>query len=64
MFDKIYCWLAWKLPKNLVKWCAVRLMTNASVGKHSSMVMSEITCIQALQAWTDTSLKIAATRRT
>ena len=49
--EKIYCWIAWHLPKNLVKWCSVRLMSAATVGKYSHQVVPELTCIEALQRW-------------
>lgn len=44
-------WLAWLLPKELVKWCAVRLMAHATQGKWSGQVVPELTAIDALKRW-------------
>jgi len=49
--DKISMWVAWHLPKSIVKWCAVRLLVNGTQGKYSSQVVPELTGIQALQRW-------------
>lgn len=46
-----YRWLAWKLPRGLVRWCSVRLMAASSCGSHSDRVVSEITCLDALNNW-------------
>jgi hypothetical protein len=51
MSEKLCIWLSWKLPKRLVYWCAIRVMTNATVGKHERQVIGELTCATALQRW-------------
>jgi hypothetical protein len=43
--------LAWRMPKPLVMWCAVRLMANATQGAWSGQVVPELTAIDALQRW-------------
>ena len=30
MSEKFWIWLAWKLPKDLVYWCAVRVASHAT----------------------------------
>ena len=49
--EKAWMWLAWKLPRTLVKWAAVRLMSAATVGKYSIQVVGELTCEDALGRW-------------
>jgi hypothetical protein len=49
--DKLYLWLAWKLPHELVKWCAVRLMAHATAGQYSSQVVPDLLAMDALRRW-------------
>ena len=49
--DKLCMAIAWKLPKALVKWCAVRVMANATSGQYSSQVVPSLTAIDALKRW-------------
>ena len=51
--DKFYFWLAWKLPRGLVMWCAVRLGANATTGKYEKQIVPELTFMDALKRWTD-----------
>jgi hypothetical protein len=39
------------LPRKLVYWAAIRLMTNATTGKYSNQVVPELTCLDALKRW-------------
>lgn len=43
--------IVWLLPKTVVKWCAIRLMANATQGKYSNQVVPELTAIEALKRW-------------
>ena len=49
--DKLYRELAWALPKGLVKWCAIRVISLASVGEYSNIEMGELRCVDAISAW-------------
>ena len=49
--EKIWMWLAWHTPRELVKWCAVRLMANATQNEHSGQVVPELTAMDALKRW-------------
>ena len=51
MKDKLYRWLAWKMPKRLVYWCAVRVGAAATTGQWSSQVVPELTLIEALERY-------------
>jgi hypothetical protein len=43
-------WLAWRLPRRLVYWAAIRLMTHATYGKWRSNP-GEVNLIDALNRW-------------
>lgn len=49
--DKIQMWFAWRLPKWLVKWAAVRLVAHATTGEYGSTVVPELTAMDALKRW-------------
>lgn len=51
-YDNACCWLAWCLPRRLVKWCAVRVIAHAST-VHSSMEMDAISPSQCMKAWSE-----------
>jgi hypothetical protein len=44
-------WLAWKLPRQLVYWCAIRLIAHATQGKYSATVAPDLGAIEALKRW-------------
>jgi hypothetical protein len=41
------------MPRALVYWCAIRLMTHATFGRYSSQVVPELTAFEALKRWND-----------
>ena len=49
--EKTVISLVWILPKSIVYWCTVRLIANATTGKHSSQVVPELTAMDALKRW-------------
>jgi hypothetical protein len=49
--SKIYQWLAWKLPRKLVMWAAIRLTAFATSGKYSNTVVPELTAMDAIARW-------------
>lgn len=51
--SKFYEWLAWKLPKGLVYWCALRVGAHATTGEYSNQTVPELTLIDATQRWYD-----------
>lgn len=51
LFEKMLFKIAWLLPKKLVYFCAIRLMSNATVGKYSNQEVPELTVIDALKRW-------------
>jgi hypothetical protein len=51
-----WVWLAWKLPRTFVKWCAVRVMTYNFDGE-----LGERRCQEALEAWVKAEARIVLT---
>lgn len=51
IIEKLWTWLAWKLPKPLVLWATIRLMASATTGEYSATVVPEFTCVDALKRW-------------
>jgi hypothetical protein len=49
--ENFWMWLAWKLPKPLIYWCAIRLGVNATVDKYSYQTVSKLNFIDALERW-------------
>jgi hypothetical protein len=44
-------WLAFRLPRSLVYWCAILLIAHATTGPHGSQVVPELRAMDALQRW-------------
>lgn len=51
MKEKLLMKIAWMLPHELVKWCAVRVISSATAGEYSNQVVPELTAMEALQRW-------------
>ena len=51
MMDKFYFWLAWWLPRCLIKWSAIRLIAHATQDRWSSQVVPELSAMDALKRW-------------
>jgi len=51
MIDKIWMWVAWRLPKRLVYWATIRLMTHATVKEWSDESVTELNAMDALGRW-------------
>jgi len=48
--EGLIIWLAWKIPRRLTYWCAIRVTAEASQTL-SDVEMPKITAMDALQAW-------------
>lgn len=44
-------WFIWHLPRQIIYWSAIRLIAAATCGKHSDVVVPELTALDALKAW-------------
>ena len=50
--EKLQMWIAWKMPRWLVKWCAVRLMAHGSAADETCHIeVPDLTCVDALRRW-------------
>lgn len=49
--EKLWLWLAWRLPRELVRWASVRLMTHATTTEYATKAVSEVSILDALRAW-------------
>ena len=51
MKEKLMIKIAWLLPREIVKWCSIRLIAHATSGKYSSQVIPELSAMDALKRW-------------
>lgn len=51
MAEKIAMYIAWRLPRRLVMWCAIRVIAHATQGEYSSQIVPELSAMDALQRW-------------
>ncbi len=51
MIEKLSMLIAFKLPKRVVYWAAIRLMAYATCGKYGDTVVPELTGMEALKRW-------------
>jgi len=51
MRERFYCWLAWYLPRGLARCAFIRVAASGTVGKYGDTIVSELTCLQALERW-------------
>ena len=51
MTEKIIRAIAWRLPRRLVYWAALRLMAHATQGRYGNTVVPELTAMDALERW-------------
>jgi hypothetical protein len=47
--EKVWIWLAWKLPKRLAYWAAIRLGAHATGEKYPTTVVPEVTFVDVLK---------------
>jgi hypothetical protein len=51
MSVRVWTWLAWKLPKQLIYWATIRAGVHATTGSHSGQVVPELYFSEVLQRW-------------
>lgn len=49
--EKFWMWLAWRMPRQLTYWCAMRLLAQATQGQYSNQVVPELNAMDALKRW-------------
>ena len=48
---KVSRWIAWRLPKKVVYWAAIRLIAYATSGRYGNTVVPELGAMDALKRW-------------
>jgi hypothetical protein len=51
LYEKVLIGIAWHLPKNLVYWCAIRVMAHSTTSQYSGQIVPDLTAIDALKRW-------------
>jgi hypothetical protein len=51
MVESIWIWLAWRLPKPLVYWCAIRVGAHATQDQYSDQEVPALMFMDALKRW-------------
>ena len=51
MREKFWRWLAWKLPRRLVYWCAIRLLSAATLPPYGDQIVPGLLALVALERW-------------
>ena len=51
MMERIQKWIAWKMPRKIVYWGAIRLIAHATTGKYAAQIVPELLAMDALERW-------------
>ena len=51
ILEKLCISLAWRLPKRLVYWCAIRVNAHATTGQYSNQIMGDLTIEDSMKRW-------------
>jgi len=51
MAERIWMWIAWRLPHTLVMWCTIRLGAHATQGEYSNQEVPALLFMDALKRW-------------
>jgi hypothetical protein len=49
--EKLNIWVAWRLPKEVVKWCFFRVGANATTGEYGKTDPSSMLFMDAAKRW-------------
>jgi hypothetical protein len=49
--EKTVMWIAWHLPRNIVKWCAIRVAAHATTGQWGHEETPALLATDALRRW-------------
>lgn len=53
MIDRFVMWLAWRLPRRLAYWAAIRVAAHATTGEYGTTDPNELNVMDALDRWTE-----------
>ena len=51
LVEKFLMFIAWHLPRTIVKWCFVRVVAHATTGEYGNTELPAITATEALKRW-------------
>lgn len=51
MIERFWGWVAWRLPRRLVYWAAIRLGAEATTGQYSNQIVPELRFVDAIERW-------------
>jgi len=51
MSDRIWRWIAWRVPRELVKWCGYRIGAAATQGSWSTENVPGLRFVDAMKRW-------------
>lgn len=49
--EKVWIFIAWRLPRRLAFWCALRVMAHATTGRWGNQIVPELLFIDAVERW-------------
>lgn len=49
--ERVYIWIAWHLPKDLVMWCWYRVAAHATTGKFGHVHPGDVKMMDAIDTW-------------
>ena len=49
--ERLFVWIAWHLPRDLVSWCYTRVGAEATTGKYSDVHPGDVKMMDALNQW-------------
>lgn len=51
MIEAMKMYIANRIPRWLAYWCAIRVMSHATMGQYSSQIVPDLRATEALQRW-------------
>ena len=49
--EKLWRRLAWLMPRDLVRWCYMRVVAHATTGEYGDTEVPELTVMDAIDRW-------------
>lgn len=50
-YEAFVRWIVWRLPRELVMWCYIRVAAHATTGKYANTTVPDLSMMDALQRW-------------
>lgn len=51
MIDRLVMWLAWRLPRELAYWAAIRVAAHATTGRYDNTDPGQLDVMEMLNRW-------------